>query len=338
MAKSAIFQTSQQTNVIIGTEATFGTKAATGATRIHMPVTSYSFSEVANHTLAVAPFRQGAGGSTQSTEMVKAQRHDRMYEITLEFMGSPQAISRICEALYSDSSNPHALIGSMPTTSNISGSTAVPVTIYFDKGSASAADTAISFKSCMCSSFTLSGDIGGNGGVIMGSATFVTGFAPDKANISFSGGTETTIAAQTSFFNMHDLSATTITPSGGSAEDLVLFSFELNIARAVNRVGFDTAANGFKPMGYVVGGYEVTGSMTVKRDAESDAAITYADTAEPLCAISISDGTFQIEAPTAIIDQASINFDEDGFKSVIPFRCAFNASDNTTSVVDIHTA
>ena len=46
MAKSALFQTSQQTNVIIGTEATFGTKAATGATRIHMPVTSYSFSEV----------------------------------------------------------------------------------------------------------------------------------------------------------------------------------------------------------------------------------------------------------------------------------------------------
>ena len=79
MAKSSIFQTSQQTNVIIGTEATFGTKvAASGANRIHMPVTSYSFSEVANHTLAVAPFRAGAGGATQSTVMVKAQRDERM--------------------------------------------------------------------------------------------------------------------------------------------------------------------------------------------------------------------------------------------------------------------
>lgn len=338
MAKSALFQTSQQTNVIIGTEATFGTKAATGATRIHMPVTSYSFSEVANHTLAVAPFRAGSGGATQSTEMVKAQRHDRMYEITLEFMGSPQAINRVCLALFGDDDGTNALIGSMPTTSNISGSTAVPVTIYFDKGSASAADTAISFTSCMCSSFTLSGDIGGNGGVIMGSATFVTGFNPDKANISFSGGTETTIAAQSSYFNMHDLSATTITPSGGSAEDLVLFSFELNIARAVNRVGFDTAANSFAPLGYVVGGYEVTGSMTVKRDAESDAAITYADTAEPVCAVSITDGTFAIAAPKAIIDQASINFDEDGFKSVIPFRCTYDAANTSNTVVSISTA
>jgi len=338
MAKSSIFQTSQQTNVIIGTEATFGTKVAADADIIHMPVTSYSFSEVANHTLAVAPFRQGVGGATQSTEMVKAQRHDRMYEITLEFMGSPQAISRVCSALYGDSSNPHALIGSMPTAHNINGSTAVPVTLYFDKGSASAANTALSFKSCMVTSFTLSGDIGSNGGVIMGSATFVTGFAPDKANISFSGGTETTITAQTSYFNMHDLSATTITPSGGSAEDLVLFSFELNIARSVNRVGFDTAANGFAPLGYVIGGYEVTGSMVVKRDAESDSAISYADTAEPVCAISISDGTFQIEAPKAIIDQASINFDEDGFKSVIPFRCTYDAAATSNSVVDIHTA
>ena len=43
MAKSALFQTSQQTNVLIATESTFGTKAATGAARIHMPVTSYSF-------------------------------------------------------------------------------------------------------------------------------------------------------------------------------------------------------------------------------------------------------------------------------------------------------
>ena len=337
MAKSALFQTSQETKVIIGTETTFGAKVAASGTIINMPVTSYSFSEIANHTLGVAPFRQGVGGATQSTEMVKAQRHDRMYEITLEFMASPEAISRICETLYGDATNPHALIGSMPTTSNYSGSTSVPVTIYFDKGSASAVDTSLIFPSCMCTSFTLSGDIASNGGVIMGTAIFITGFNPEKANIAFSGGTETTIAAQTSYFNMHDLSTTTITPSGGSAEDLVLFSFELNIARAVNRVGFDTAARNFAPLGYVVGGYEVTGNMVVKRDDESDVALTYADTDEPICAISISDGTFQIEAPKAIIDQASINFDEDGFKSVIPFRCVYDATDITSSVVDIHT-
>ena len=100
MAKSATFQSNQETRVIIGTEATFGTKVATGGTRIVMPVTEYNFSEVAAHSLGVAPFRAGVGGLTQSTEMVRAQRFDRMYEISLTFMGSPEAIDRICLALF----------------------------------------------------------------------------------------------------------------------------------------------------------------------------------------------------------------------------------------------
>ena len=78
--------------------------------------------------------------------------------------------------------------------------------------------------------------------------------------------------------------------------------------------------------------------MTVKRDAESDAAITYADTVEPVCAVSITDGTFAIAAPKAIIDQASINFDEDGFKTVIPFRCTYDAANTNNTVVSISTA
>ena len=101
----------------------------------------------------------------------------------------------------------------------------------------------------------------------------------------------------------------------------------------MKRVGFDTASNGFAQLGYTVGGYEVTGSMTVKRDAESSAAITFADTAEPVAAISISTGTFQIEAPKAVIDTASINFDDDGWKTVIPFRCTYDAAATSNPVV-----
>ena len=336
MAKSATFQSNQETRVIIGTEATFGTKVATDGTRIVIPVTEYSFSEVAAHSLGVAPFRAGVGGLTQSTEMVRAQRFDRMYEISLTFMGSPEAINRICLALFGDGTNPNELLGSMPATANYSGSTAVPVTIYFENGASTAASTAISYKTCMCSSFTISGDISSNGGMIMGQATFLTGFAPDNANISFSGGTETTLTSQDDIFNVNDLTTTQI--NSGSDEDLVMYAFELTIAREVNRVGFDTASNGFAPLGYTVGGYEVTGSMTVKRDAESSAAITFADTAEPVAAISISTGTFQIEAPKAVIDTASINFDDDGWKTVIPFRCTYDAAATSNPVVQIHTA
>lgn len=338
MAKSAVFQTNQASHLIVGTESTFGTKVATDGTRITLATTEFSYSEVAAHTLGIAPFRNGVG-QTQSTEMVRAQRHDRMYEINFTFLGSAQAINRMCLAMFGDDDGANALVGAMPTVTHISsnGGGSIPVSLHFEKGASTAADTAITFRSAMCTSFTLQGDIAANGGVIMGSCTFVTGFAPTNANISFSGGTSVSVNNQSNFFNMHDLSTTTITPSGGSAQDLVLYSFELNISRPVNRIGFDTASNTFNPLGYVVGGYDVTGSMVVKRDVESSDAITYADTAEPVAQVDIGDGTFQVLAPKAIIDTASINFDDDGWKTVIPFRCTYNAAATTNSVVEIHT-
>ena len=339
MAKSTTFQTKTNSKVTIGTEVTMGTATLAGGVTIEMPVTDYSFSEVASHTLSVAPFRLN-GGQAQSDDMVRAQRHDRMYEISMTFFASDKAINRICLALFGDDDGANSLIGSMPAATTYADGDAsiVPVTIHFedsdpDSTAASGVDT--HFKSCMCTSFSLAGDIGSDGGMVMGTATFVTGYAPVSSALTFSG-THTTVAQHVNFFNMHDLSKTEI--NSGSAEDLVLYSFELNIERSVNRIGFDTASNGFKPLGYSVGGYEVTGSLTVKRDAESKDAITFADTAEPVCAIDLDTTVFQIQAPKAIIDTASINFDDDGWKTVIPFRCTYDGASTGNTIVSINTA
>lgn len=340
MAKSTTFQTKTNSKVIIGTEVTMGTATLAAGVTVEMPVTDYSFSEVAAHTLSVAPFRLN-GGQAQSDDMVRAQRHDRMYEISMTFMASDKAIDRICLALFGDGTTPNALIGSMPAATTYADSVAsiVPVTLHFedsdpDSTAASGVDT--HFISCMCTSFSLSGDIGSDGGMVMGSATFVTGYAPVSSALTFSGGNHTTVAQHVNFFNVHDFTKTEV--NSGGAEDLVLYSFELNIERSVNRVGFDTASNGFKPLGYSVGGYEVTGSLTVKRDVESKDAITFADTAEPVCAIDLDTGVFQITAPKAIIDTASINFDDDGWKTVIPFRCTYDGASAANTVVSIGTA
>ena len=340
MAKSTTFQTKTNSAVTIGTEVTMGTATLAAGVTLQMPVTDYSFSEIASHSLGVAPFRMG-GGSAQSDDMVRAQRHDRMYEISMTFMASDKAIDRICLALFGDGSTPNALIGSMPaaTTYEHGVASIVPVTLHFedsdpDSNATSGVDT--HFISCMCTSFSLAGDIGSNGGMVIGTATFVTGYAPVSSALTFSGGTHVYNTSHTNFFNMHDLSKTEI--NSGSAEDLVLYSFELNIARDVNRIGFDTASNGFRPLGYSVGGYEVTGSLTVKRDAELKDAITFADTAEPVCAIDLDTTVFQIQAPKAILDTASINFDDDGWKTVIPFRCTYDGAATSNTVVSIGTA
>ena len=79
MARSSAFQIKNDTHVYIGTEATMGTAAVAGAALTELPATDFSFTVLAagGQTLSVAPSRVG-GGLTQSDDMVRAQRHDRM--------------------------------------------------------------------------------------------------------------------------------------------------------------------------------------------------------------------------------------------------------------------
>ena len=332
MAKSSVFQTSTNSSVRIGTEVTPGTATVAGGVTLEMPVTEYSFSELDKHSLSIAPFRSGIGGMTQSDDMVKWQRHDRMHEISLTFHATAQALDRVCLALFGDGTTPNALLGSMPTAiqSHVKHGVAniTPVTIWFENAGHAGLATDMFFTSCMCTSLTLSGDVGSNGGVVMATATFVTGYEATQSTLTFTG-TNTAISAQATMFNMHDMT----TAQTLDGEDLVLYNFELNIAREVNRVGFDQA-NAFQPSGYSVGGYEVTGSLTCKRDDESAAAI---DNPAGMV-LDLDTGVFQITAPKVFVDDSSINFDTDGWKQVIPFRCTYDSAATTNPVVTIGTA
>jgi hypothetical protein len=237
MAKSATFQTKQNTSVVIGTEVTMGTATLADGVTIEMPVTDYSFSEIKKHSLSVAPPRAGSGAFTQSDDMVKWQRHDRMFDISITFHATAQAIDRVCLALFGDGSTPNALLGSMPSVVDYRHgvSNTTPVTLWFENAGHDGQGVDMYFTSCLCTGLTLSGDIGSNGGVVMGTATFQTAYAPTQGALTFTGGTHTLLTAQTTMFNMHDLQTTSL-----DSEDLLLYSFDLNIARPVNRIGFDS--------------------------------------------------------------------------------------------------
>ena len=332
MAKSAAFQANVNSKCVIGTEVTVGTATLAAGVTLEMPVTEFSFSEKDKHSLGIAPFRAGLGGGTQSDDMVKWQRHDRMYEVSITFHATAQAINRVCLALFGDGDGSNALLGNMPSSvqSHIKYGVAniTPVTLWFENAAHTGLDADMYFTSCMCTSFNLTGDVGANGGVVMGTATFVTGFEPTQGALTFTGGTHTLLTAQTTMFNMHDMT----TAQTLDGEDLVLYSFDLNIARAVNRIGFDQG-NAFRPLGYSVGGYEVTGTLTCKRDDESSAAI---DNPAGMV-LDLDTGVFQITAPKVFVDETSINFDDDGWKQVIPFRCTYDSAATTNPVVTINT-
>ena len=330
MAKSATFQTKNNTSVVIGTEVTMGTACLADGTTLEMPVTDFTFSDIKKHSLSVAPPRVGKGGMTQSDDMVKWQRHDRLFEVSMTFHATAQALDRVCLALFGDGSTPNALLGSMPSVTSYKHgvSNAVPVTLWFENAGHDGEGVDMYFTSALCTSLTLSGDIGSNGGVVMGTATFVTAYKPTQGALTFTGGTHTLLTAQTTMFNMHDLQTTTL-----DSEDLLLYSFELNIARPVNRIGFD-AGNDYRPMGYSVGQYEVTGSLTCKRDGEVDDAI---DNAAGM-ALDLDTTVFQITGTKVFVDEAGISFDEDGWKQTIPLRFTYDSAATSNAVVTIGTA
>ncbi len=328
MSKSATFQSKQNVVVNIITEATIGT-SPTDTAYTTMPVTDFSFSDIKKHSLSVAPMRTGEGGMTQSDDMVKWQKHDVMWEISMTFHATAQAINRVCLALFGDGTTPNALLGSMPSViSYVHGaSNIVPVTLLFENAAHDGEGVDMYFTSAMCTGLTLTGDISSNGGVVMGTATFQTAYKPTEASLATTG-TETAISAQTTMFNIHDLTTSTL-----DGEDLLLYGFDLAISRPVNRIGYDPD-NDFRPMGYSVGGYEVTGSLTCKRDGEVDDAIDN----EAGMALDLDTGVYQIVGQKVFVDEAGISMDDDGWKQTIPLRFTYNSGATSNPVVTIGTA
>ena len=334
MPKSLTFQTTANTSVIIGTEATMGTAApedGSGAT-MEMPVTEFSFSETNLHSLSQAPIRTGTGGSNLSDDMIRWQKHDRMFEISMTFHASALAIDRVLLNMYEGAAGDNVLIGSMPTTTDFTdaASNAIPVTLWFENASHDGAGVDMYFTSCMCTSFSLAGDIASNGGVVMATATFVTAYPPVEAafTLEATSGTNTLVTAHTTVFNMHDLATTTL-----DGEDLLLYSFNLNIERPVNRIGFDSGA-AFKPQGYGVGGYTVTGDLTCKRDGEVDDAINN----ETGMVLDLDTEVYRITAPKVFVGEGGISMDEDGWKQTIPLVFTYDSAATSNTIVEVATA
>ena len=328
---SANFQVKSNTRVLIGTEVTMGAAAVAACAAVAMPCTDYSFTDIGSggQTLDVAPFRTGIGGQTQSDDMVKARRHDRMYEVSITFHCTDLATKRVTKNLFEDgaSGGIASLLGSMPTTSKFADdvANAIPVSIIIENGGHNApagADKDMVFKSCMCTGLTFSGDIASNGGVVMCTATFTTGYLPTATtNIVYT--VATAVSAQSTMFNMHDLTTTSY-----ASQDLILHGFELSIARPVTRVSFKAGAT-FNPYGYTLGSYEVTGSLTCKRD---DLALTASAEGQSAVALDLDTGVYQIIAPTCMNDTSSVNLDDDGWKMTLPFRAVYTGATTATIV------
>ena len=129
--------------------------------------------------------------------------------------------------------------------------------------------------------------------------------------------------------NIFDLSTVQL-----DSQDIVLNNFEITIARPLARVHHQGSGAAFKPFGYVqTGPYEVTGTLTVKRDDAIHDIKDHIKGDSAGIALSIAESSgFTISCPDVMIDNSKPEVSDFLLQS-IPFR-AFGATESA-SVISI---
>jgi len=195
----------------------------------------------------------------------------------------------------------------------------------------------IKVTGCVVSDLNLSGDLGTNGGNLSISGNYFSGFANPISTGScleqtFDGTWVEPDAGV--FFNLGSLSTKQLAVDGND-QDMILKSFNLNIANGVNRVGSNTNGDA---EAYAFPEYTVTGDITLKYDGEFSLSAadnvlqSFLDGNTGTLALKFGDGTVSSVSEMNILAEVQYTADptqdisENGIFWTIPFECVQNSS------------
>ena len=322
MSISNNYQVKSDVIVNIGTEVTMGTACLDAGTWNTIDCTDFTISEN-TAPLEIAPQRSGI--LSQGTHQARHSKDKQTYEIELQFNGSPLAIDRITTALYGVGDGTNALTGALPSVKKYEHgvANAVPVTLFFEKAGHDGAKDLI-YKSCMCSGLSFNYGLS-DGGVLKCSAKFMTAYNPTEATHNAPDSPTDTIGTP---LNFHDAVAQI-----DSDADILMSDFSVDISRSVSVTAFDVATS--TPSGYAIGGYEVAGSFTCKRDVESDKIGMNDSTGKP---ISVVNSDIGFSLPTAMIESASTSTGDPAWNTTFNFRGMYDGTNTASTIVSIKTA
>ena len=195
----------------------------------------------------------------------------------------------------------------------------------------------IKVTGCVVSDMSITGDVTANGGNLSVSGNYFSGFANPLAAGSileqtFDGTWVEPDAGV--FFNVGSLSTKQLSVEGAD-QDIILKSFNLNIANGVNRVGSNTNGDA---EAYAFPEYVVTGDITVKYDTEislsaaDNVVQNFIDGNTGTLALKFGDGTVSSVSEMNILAEVQFTGDptqdisENGIFWTIPFECVQNSS------------
>ena len=195
----------------------------------------------------------------------------------------------------------------------------------------------IKVTGAVVSDLSISGDVGANGGNLTMSGNYYSGFSnPISTGTCLEQTFDGTWVEPDAgvFFNVGSLSTKQLAVDGAD-QDMILKSFNLNIANGVNRVGMNTNGDA---EAYAFPEYTVTGDITLKYDGEFSLSAadnvlqSFLDGNVGTLALKFGDGTVSAVSEMNILAEVQYTGDptqdisEGGIFWTIPFECVQNGS------------
>ena len=267
MPQSSNYQPSQNIEVFYQKESAVGDQPNdTGLKKLQ--TTSFSIPEA---SVPVEYSAQRAGTFVQTASQGHHAQGTKMWTFDTTLRGTPASVLLATEAVFEQASSEAALNNdyAFPTATYKNGaSSASTFEFRFLNAGADSSESDplehMVLQGCVGTGFTLTEDIGSEGGELVCTINWATGFSPTYSGDAISSNSYDEGTPK----NIRSLAAGSTGINGGALEELVIQSWELSVTRNIERIHYkDTTDGSFAPFGYaMVGGFEVTGSLTAIRN------------------------------------------------------------------------
>lgn len=326
------FQASQDISLLFAVGAkNLGTAHVEADTFKALPVISFS---VPHDSAALEVGPQRSGTLAQLETQGKHRRDLNTWTFDVSFKGTATVMNSVCQWAYGDGDGTNVLAATSGIGNGTSNSAKMSdgtsysnhTTVIFQNAGSDATANDVVVRGCVVQSFTMKEAVGSDAGQLICDVTFWTGYPPVEAANTVSADS-TDAAAPKSIF---DKSTTTIGSAAGT-EILLLNGWDVTVSRGLERISSKDYSS-YLPFGYVqTGPWEVTGTLSAKRDDSIYDALSKLQGDSSGVNISIDESSgFTLDIPDAMVDASNVDDGGSYLFQSIPFR-AFAA--NTTATV-----
>ena len=330
MAQATNYFPSQNVEVWYQKETNVGTQPDdAGLTKLQ--TTSFSIPEA---SVPVEYSAQRAGHFTMTASQGHHSQGTKMWTFDTTLRGTPKSVLLATEAVFESASSEATLNNdyTFPSATYVTaaGSAATFEFRWINGGSDATLHNMV-MQGCVGTGFTLTEDIGSEGGELVCTISWASAFPPvysadDISSPAYDEGTPK---------NIRSLASGTTGINGGALEELVIQSWELSVSRTIERISYKDQTDGsYAPFGYAMtGGFEVTGSITCLRN---DDVYDLIDGNEFVNSTTVDiniteDSSFIIALDKCLLNEPSIDNGGAALTETIPFTVV--GADNIGSTV-----